>query len=200
MNDGRRAACTSPAAFSRCRETTPTGNLPRAVGEGYHCLRSDTPLRRPTWIGPHDSSVLRNPSHLGTAHTAPDTAEKTTTMYHHHFTCHAGRSLWFLLICVTGCVGPKGSPTDSILLVEVGTLCSGLLVLLLFAEPSLLGNGGGLTVCALNSGTSPAFFQSEKPSRHTSTSRASETVASVSFNSCRPKGPTCPRWSAKYQM
>jgi hypothetical protein len=31
INDGRRAACTPPAAFSRCRETTPTGNLPRAV-------------------------------------------------------------------------------------------------------------------------------------------------------------------------
>jgi hypothetical protein len=147
--------------------------------------------RRGTLIHPISARPTRLP-------TLP--RKKSATMYHHHFTCHAGRSLWFLVICVTGCVGPRGSPTGPTLLVEVGTPCSGIPVLLLVAEPKLLGNGGGLMVYALNSGTSPAFFQSEKPSRHTSTSRVSETFASVSFNSCRLKGPTCPCWSAKYQM
>jgi len=33
--------CTLPTVLSQCRELMPTGDLPRAVHEGYHSSRGD---------------------------------------------------------------------------------------------------------------------------------------------------------------
>jgi len=42
-NNGRRAVHAANRYFRNCRELMPTGDLPRAVHEGYHGSRGDIP-------------------------------------------------------------------------------------------------------------------------------------------------------------
>ena len=46
---GQRAIHTPPIAVRNCRNSGPTGNLPRAVRRGYHNSRSDIHLNGLAW-------------------------------------------------------------------------------------------------------------------------------------------------------
>ena len=59
MNDGRRAAGHTAAIFKMPRKNA-YGEPAPCRCEGYHSLRSHTPLRRLAWIGAEQTSLLQN--------------------------------------------------------------------------------------------------------------------------------------------